>query len=248
MNTPSTVTRHSLEFLRPVLPPAPARLLEVGCGAGALALALEDAGWNVTAIDSSAEAVAEARAAGMPALHADLIEYQDKPFDAVLFTRSLHHIGDLDLALVRALNLLAPQGLLIVEEMDLAAVDEPTAAWILDLIDVLAAAGLATRVEDLGHHHEGPPPDPHAPPLARWRAHHQRHGVIHDGRAMKEGIEARFELLEAQTCPYLFRYVHRLAGDAPPAVVERVLALETDRIRGRLLRPVGLRLVGRRAR
>ena len=250
MKSLPTVTRHTLDFLSPVLPPAPARLLEVGCGAGALALALEDAGWHVTAIDASEEAVAAAKAAGMAAIHADFLEFEDRPFDAVLFTRSLHHIGDLDRALVRARNMLVPQGLLIVEDMDLAAVDETTATWILDLLAVLQAAGMAEGLEEAAKAHgHGPGPLPEdATPLARWRAHHQRHGVIHEGRAMKEGLEARLELLEARTAPYLFRYVHHLAKGAPASVVDTVLALEVERIRTRLLKAVGLRLVARRAR
>jgi predicted RNA methylase len=41
----------ALHFVKAQLPLAPARVLEVGCGDGRLALTLDDLGYRVTAID-----------------------------------------------------------------------------------------------------------------------------------------------------------------------------------------------------
>src|SRR5437762_12710581 len=54
-------------FLRETLPPAPARVLEVGAGDGRLAARLALGGWDVTSVDCSEQAVAAARARGVDA-------------------------------------------------------------------------------------------------------------------------------------------------------------------------------------
>ena len=79
-------------FLRDHIP-RPASVLEVGAGEGHLTARLRAAGWNVTAIDRSAEAVAAARIEGIDITCAEFLEYQGGPFDIVLFSRVLHHIG-----------------------------------------------------------------------------------------------------------------------------------------------------------
>ena len=70
--------------------PLNARLLEVGCGDGELAAALQRAGHRVVAIDSDAESEVRARTRGVDARHAD---FGDRNValpgvDAVPFTRS----------------------------------------------------------------------------------------------------------------------------------------------------------------
>ncbi|MFL6846688.1 MAG: class I SAM-dependent methyltransferase [Allosphingosinicella sp.] len=67
----------------------PARLLDVPCGAGRHALALARAGFEVTGIDLSAEAIARAAAAGagLPArfVRSDMREFAvDSPFDGAI--------------------------------------------------------------------------------------------------------------------------------------------------------------------
>src|SRR3712207_9593084 len=54
-------TRYTLAFVRAVLPPAPARVLEVGCGGGELAAALADGGYTVVALDADTGRVEAAR-------------------------------------------------------------------------------------------------------------------------------------------------------------------------------------------
>jgi SAM-dependent methyltransferase len=86
-------------WLAELLPPPPARILDAGCGEGALSRELADAGYAVTSIDADPAAVAAARSAGVPAVRADLASYDDKPFDAVVMLLSLHHMHPLGTAL-----------------------------------------------------------------------------------------------------------------------------------------------------
>ncbi len=103
--------------------PAGARLLEVGCGNGQLALALMRAGYDVTAIDPLAPE-------GEPFRRVALEEFApDGAFGAVVARRSLHHVADLGAALDRIVAMLPPGGLLVIGEFAWDRMDEPTAHW-----------------------------------------------------------------------------------------------------------------------
>jgi SAM-dependent methyltransferase len=112
-----------LSFLLDALPKAPARVLEVGCGAGGLARAVADAGHRVLAIDPEAPEG--------PIFRRTTLEQLDDrgPFDAVVAQLSLHHVHDLDAALDRVVGLLAPGGALVLDEFGWDLVDERTAGW-----------------------------------------------------------------------------------------------------------------------
>jgi SAM-dependent methyltransferase len=115
-----------LEFVTAELPPAPARVLEVGCGSGRLARALDDLGYRVVAIDPAAPE-------GPIFQAVSLEEFADPGgFDAVVASRSLHHIPDLADALSKLHRLLVPDGRLIVVEHAFERLDEPTAQWHLE--------------------------------------------------------------------------------------------------------------------
>jgi SAM-dependent methyltransferase len=115
-----------LEFVTAQLPPAPARVLEVGCGSGRLARALDDLGYRVVAIDPAAPE-------GPIFQAVSLEEFADPGgFDAVVASRSLHHIPDLADALSKLHRLLVPDGRLIVVEHAFERLDEPTARWYLE--------------------------------------------------------------------------------------------------------------------
>lgn len=111
-------------FVLSSLPPPPARVLEVGCGAGELARALDAAGYDVVAVDPQAPDGAIFR-------RTTLTDLDDPgPFAVAIARLSLHHIHELDAAVERIAALLAPGGKLVVEEFGWDRVDEPTAAWI----------------------------------------------------------------------------------------------------------------------
>jgi SAM-dependent methyltransferase len=101
-------------------------VLEVGCGSGRLACALDDLGYRVVAIDPAAPE-------GPIFQAVSLEEFADPGgFNAVVASRSLHHIPDLVDALSKLHRLLVPDGRLIVVEHAFERLDEPTARWYLE--------------------------------------------------------------------------------------------------------------------
>jgi SAM-dependent methyltransferase len=163
------------DWVRSQLPPAPARVLEVGCGDGKLARSLAAAGHDVLAIDPVAPAG--------PIFRRTTIEELDEPgvFDAVVASRSLHHVHDLDAVLAK-LGRLAP--LLVLDEFAWDRFDEPTARWY---------DGQRARSEK-------PPP-----PASEW---HGRHRGLHGFDALRAALARHFSERHFAFVPYLCRYLH----------------------------------------
>ena len=231
----------TLRFLVRVLPPAPARVLEVGCGDGTVAASLAARGYAVTALDESLALSADASAAAVTWVEADFLSYGGgavgTPFDAVLFTRSLHHMAPLDRALDRAAALLRPGGRLLAEEFAYDRVTHPTARWWYDLESILVAAGVLT------------PPDPVLAavrnPLGRWRREHEHDPPLPSGHDMLAAVRERFETGPAEEAPYLYRYAHEraVAGEAAERAVRRLFEVESRMVRERDIAAAGLRIV-----
>jgi len=231
------------------------RVLEVGCGPGVLARRLLNAGVQLTAIDVSEEQVSEARARGVPAVVADFLAFEAEPFDALLFTRSLHHISPLEAGLAKIRALLRPGGLVVADEFAHDEIDAVTAAWFWDIQAVLERCGaLAPDVPRRnhahggrhghgGHHrHDGPP---QADPVERWQARHRHEPALHGARTLISGLGAAFDLRAQERCAYLHRYLSDRVdpGDAGTRLFLEVRELERLRLEQRLLVPIGLRLV-----
>lgn len=230
---------HTLEFLGRALPAPTCRVLEVGCGSGDLALQLAARGHQVTAIDTSTEAVAAARKAGVAAQQADILTFDTGTFDAVLFTRSLHHISSLQCAIDRAAALAGPNGLIVLEEFAVEEIDHATARWNYDTQTILQCAGLTPQADD-GQSSS-------CDPIARWREDHHHTPPLNTGRAMIEAVERRCEVCTIERSAYLYRFFcARLeSGDRGCRTAEALFAAEQRLITGRLIRPVGLRIVAR---
>ena len=98
------------DFVLAELPPPRSRVLEVGCGSGELAATLAGLGYDVLAVDPQAP--------DGPLFRQTTIEELEDPgpFDAVVASRSLHHVGDLDAALDKIVTLLRPDGRLVLDE------------------------------------------------------------------------------------------------------------------------------------
>ena len=133
-------------FVRATLLPPPARVLEVGAGDGDLAAALKAAGYEVVAIDPGAEAEGVHRV--------PLHELDEQPFDAAVAVVSLHHVEPLGESLERLAALVRPGGVLAIDEVDFARVDERAARWWLE-----RSGHAQTALAHLDHMH----------PLARLR-------------------------------------------------------------------------------
>jgi len=221
-------------WVAPFLDRRGARVLEVGCGPGDLARRLGAAGLDVTALDQ--ELAGQAPAVGVRWVEADFLTHDDRPFDAVLFTRSLHHIDPLDRAVEQAARLVVPGGLLLVDEFDREAADADTARWYYEVQELLAAAALypADRIHGA----------PDADPRARWRGEHDHDPPLHTGTEMLAAIADRFGGMKTRRGAYLYRTIaSRLdPTDRGAAVAQRVHDAETRRLRAAALAPVGLRI------
>ena len=113
-------------WVRGELPPPPARVLEIGAGDGSLARRLAARGYDVTAIDPKSESPDVE-----PVALVDLGE-PPQPFDAAVAVVSLHHVEPLEPSLERLARVLAPGAPLLLDEFDVDALDQRTAAWWLD--------------------------------------------------------------------------------------------------------------------
>ncbi len=224
------------------------RVLEVGCGPGVFAERLLRAGVELTAIDVSEEQVEEARGRGVPAIVSDFLAFDAAPFDAVVFTRSLHHIAPLEAGIAKIRALVRPGGLLVADEFAHEEIDAATAAWFWDLQAVLESCGALApdtpRRHDGHHRHrgEGPPP---ADPIERWRERHVHEPPLHAAAMMISALGTAFDLRAPERLPYLHRYLSdRLdPGEAGTRLFLRIRELERLRVSQRLLVPIGLRLV-----
>jgi SAM-dependent methyltransferase len=113
-------------FVLGALPPAPARVLEVGAGQGELARELICAGYDVVAIDP---------AAGAEPVRAVALHELDAPpasFDAAVAVVSLHHVEPLDESCRRLAEVVRPGGALVVDEIDVERFDQAAAGWWLE--------------------------------------------------------------------------------------------------------------------
>jgi SAM-dependent methyltransferase len=204
-----------LAFVKESLPPAPARVLEVGCGAGELALALAGQGWAVVAVDPEAPE-------GQIFRRVTLEELEDPgPFDAVVALRSLHHVHDLDAALETIASLLAPGGPFVVVEFAHERLDGDTADWYLGQLAALHAAGRAD-----------------APPrtVAELRA---QYDGLHTGEAVLAALRARFGEERLERTPFLHRELGGVASEALEQMLIDAGAVEPTGFRwvGRRSRP-----------
>jgi SAM-dependent methyltransferase len=199
MNEPIDIaTAETVAFLTKHLRVS-AHVIEVGCGKGHVTQALSNRGHCAVGLDADSESVAMANERGVPVIQATWLEFESAPVDAIAFTRSLHHIGDLQRAVQKARDALKPNGKLLVEDFAFDAADEATIAWFIDiarngvLVNASASNLISTLIESDG-------------PVTTWRQHHVQHGV-YSVEVMKRCIAEHFSIEEASSVPYVYRYL-----------------------------------------
>ena len=101
---------------------AGARILEVGCGAGQLAVYLKQTGYDVEVTDISQDILDEVSSLHGITGYCGNIEDISFPheYDAIIFNNVLEHLPDPVQTLQRAQQLLVPQGILFVEVPNIA--------------------------------------------------------------------------------------------------------------------------------
>lgn len=212
------------DFVRSQLPPPPARVLEVGCGSGELALSLSAGGWRVTAVDPEAPD-------GGPFVRAAVEELdvaEHGPFDAAVAVLSLHHAGELGTVLDKVRALLKPGGVFVIDEFRKEHLsDWATAAFFYhQQLSLLHAGRKGTG--DGGH-------VPGGGSFESWYARISGHrAAVHGEGEVLAPLQKRFVTRSLSYGPYLFRQ----GLDAAVEPLEHKLIVEGG------IRATGLRWVG----
>jgi len=191
----------AVAYVRAALPPPPARVLEIGAGEGELAAVLRAAGYDVTAIDPKGGDGVEQVA---------LLDLDASPrtFDAAVAMVSLHHVVPLGESLRRLSEVMRHGARLVIDEFDVACLDERASAWWLD--------------------HAGKDKQP-ADHVAEMREH------LYPVAQIRAELAPWFDLGEPVPCAYLFRWPLRpelrdeeerlIAAGEIPAVGSRFVAI-----------------------
>jgi SAM-dependent methyltransferase len=181
-------------FVRERLPPAPARVLEVGCGPlGGFVPALLEGGYDAVGVDPEAPD-------GLNYQQVEVERFDSRwPLECVLASTSLHHVADLDEVLDRLKALLVPGGVLVVVEWAWERFDEPTARWCFAR---LASPASGAEPGWLHRHQErwaasGQPWDSYCRAWAREEG-------LHPGEAILRGLDVRFTRRFYAEGPYFF--------------------------------------------
>jgi SAM-dependent methyltransferase len=115
-----------LAFIARSLPAPPVRVLDVGCGDGALTRGLRALGYDAVGVDP--EAPAEP---GFERVPLERLRCEER-FDAAVAVRSLHHIGDLPRAATALAGCLRPGARLAVVEFAVESLGDATERWLSD--------------------------------------------------------------------------------------------------------------------
>jgi len=208
-------------FVRSELPAAPARVLEIGCGPfGGFVPGLLHGGYEAVGIDRNAP-----EAAGYQRI--DFEQYEPPtPVDAIVASRSLHHVGDLEDVLGRAAEALRRGGVLIVVEWAWEQFDADTAHWCFARFDPAEPGWLKGRKDGWAQSGEA------------WEDYFEswaRNHGLHRGDRIVGALDARFERRSCTYGPYFFADLGGFSeGDEQSAI-------EADEIRANGIRYVGTR-------
>jgi SAM-dependent methyltransferase len=178
-------------FVRASLPPAPGRAIEIGCGdLGGFVPDLRGAGYDAVGVDPEAPTG--------PSFRRTEFERYDgqRPVDAIIACTSLHHVGDLHLAVDKAASALDAGGVLVVVEWAHEAFDEATARWCFDR--------LPQEGDTFLHRHRDAWADSGLP----WSTYFQRwarveHG-LHSWTEVESALATRFTAEQVDRRPYYF--------------------------------------------
>ena len=188
-------------FVSAHLPPAPSRVVEIGCGTrGGFVPFMDAAGYEPVGVDPEAPEGPRYRQA--PFEDADL----GRDLDAVVACVSLHHVADLDEVIGKVASTLRQDGRLIVIEWAWEHFDEATARW--------AFARLREEEGWLHRHRKRWQDSGLSWPacLQEWAGEEG----LHRGTAVRQAIERRFRTDVLDHDAYLFPEL-----DPPDIATER---------------------------
>jgi SAM-dependent methyltransferase len=143
------------ELLLDLLPPAPARIADLGCGTGTLSLLLSEEGYDVTGVDFSPEMVRRARAKApeLRFVEADASAPPLDPasYDVVLSRHVLWVMPEPAAALSRWQDLLAPGGRLVLIEGSWSTGAGLTGAETASLVEELGRTATVRLLPEAGY-------------------------------------------------------------------------------------------------
>jgi SAM-dependent methyltransferase len=197
-------TQYTYDFIKRFLPSKCRRILEVGCGTGELAARLSNDGYSVVAIDSDNDSVAATRRLHVDARIATWPNFAGGQFDAILFTRSLHHIHPLAESIKHAAGSLVEGGLIIVEDFAYESADEKTLHWFASALRLLEATGLLSADESLNKLLSK------TETLEVWRENHE--AELHTAAKIELQLEEVLGRVTREDAAYYFRYVSNVIG------------------------------------
>jgi SAM-dependent methyltransferase len=206
-------------FIATALPPAPAPVLDLGCGPlGGFAPALRQAGYQAIGVDPEAPSD----------LDYQRLPFEDyrppHPFHAVIASLSLHHVSDVGDTVDQVADALAPAGVLIVLEWASERFDEATARWSFAQLGDDSEPSWLTRRRDEWIS-SGQPWDSY---FGSWL----RETGLHSWDDLRRQLERRFDARLITTGPYLF-------ADLGASEADEQVAIDAG-----LIRPTGARFVG----
>jgi peroxiredoxin len=213
-------------FVQEQLPPAPASVLEIGCGsAGGFVPRMLDAGYDAVGVDPVAPAGPHYRQ-----LSFELMQPAGR-VAAVVASTSLHHVGDLDVVLSAVTAMLDHDGTLVVVEWDWERFDEATARWCFDRLDPQQSSDRHSWMHHFreGWIESGLPWDDY---LRAWTSDEG----LHTGQRMVEALDRHAVRQSLSYGPYFF-------ADLDSATTEQA---EQAAIDAGLARATGIHYVARR--
>ncbi len=241
-------------FLGEVLPPPPARVIEVGGGRGEVAERLLGDGYALKLIDPSPTSVAAARRRGIDCVEQSWIDYgatefgrtefgASEHYDAALFVRSFHHITPVSEAAGIAAKCLVPGGCIVIEDFAFQTAEPALIEWCATTAERLRETGefapeAGTLLDHLLNDSRGP-----AEAWQHWGD--DVHG-IHSEDEMLTALQQHFTMDLRRSVPYAYRYfLTGLPNDASGVATAReLLDAERRAIADGAFAAIGRRWVG----
>lgn len=208
--------------VRDALPEPPARVVELGCGTlGGHVPMLRAAGYEAIGVDPEAPGGSEYRR-----IEFERLEEPPSDLAAVVASTSLHHVEDPSDVLDRIVDVLAPDGRVVVIEWDWEAFDQPTANWCFRRLG--PGEGRWLRRHRDAWDASGTSWDDY---LRGWAQEHR----IHPVRELLALLAERFRLDPPARGPYFFADLDETTED------DEARAIEAGEIRAARVDVVGVR-------
>jgi ubiquinone/menaquinone biosynthesis C-methylase UbiE len=225
--------QYTLNFIHDSIPVRNTKILEAGCGEGDIAYHLQAKGAVITAVDIDAEVVPLAIEKGVRVLNMDFLSVKGE-FDIILFTRSLHHMTDVNTAMQHATCLLKKKGVIILEEFDYTNMDVITAEWFYKSLAQLKKDNLLKTEINI--------PDN---PIEQWKESHDHDPALFSGSDMAKAVKLNFSRVKVTRGPYLFRYMEDLViqNQDTEKLIEQIYQNEKELIEIGKILPLGIRVV-----